>query len=239
MSTRTVGGHPQGDEVEQHLAAAAEYISIAESSDAARAAYEHAAGEIVAAMADDATLTYVSIAQRLKRSRPYVSDLVGWHQTGMKTPTPFSHGGQSEHRRGSDRAATKRIARERPDDFAEAFEQAPPEAKRKIAEQIASDPDVRLAAATYSETQRGRVKPNYVPHTAAHTEMRLQSRLSSAQHSLQDALTLANDLTKPGEDEDTLAKLGGLAKLLEAVRESYVSGASVDTWGSELFEEAS
>lgn len=220
--------------VERHLDAAREYIAIAESGDATRAAYAHAADEILSAQQSDSALTYASIARSLGRSHKYVVTLVRWRQSGSETATPFSHGGQSEHRRGSDRAATKRIARERPADFAEAFEQAPAEARREIAKQIAKSPDVRVEVAKHEADVVH--KPTPGRKTDKHVLWEFEADLDAAYRKLRQAFEKLGGVDQPGDSEDILAQIERLRQIVDVIDEAYRTGKSIDTWAAELWE---
>jgi hypothetical protein len=232
MSTTKVG---RRQDAEGHLAAAAEYIKIAESGDAARAAYLHAADEIIAAQKDDPSLTYTEIGKRIKRYHDYAGDLVRWRTSGAKTPTPFSHGGQSEHRAGSDKAAAKRVARERPEAFVAAFRDAPPAARKAIAKEITKAPEVRVEARKRDEEVPKR-KPSPVGPSSKQQLYEFESHLVSARRHLREALLFVAEITQPGEDQDILDLLAMLKDLVEANEESYRSGQSLDDWAHELWE---
>lgn len=77
---------------EQHLATAAAYIAVAESGDAKRAAYEAAADAILAAQADDATLTQAEVGRQLGKSRSWVVQLLAWRRSGDVHVHPFAAG---------------------------------------------------------------------------------------------------------------------------------------------------
>jgi hypothetical protein len=77
-------------EAETHLEKATAYIAVAESGDAKRAAYEQAADEILAAMADDAELTQKAVGERIGKAQAWVSKLLKWHDEGH-IGLPFSN----------------------------------------------------------------------------------------------------------------------------------------------------
>jgi hypothetical protein len=141
--------------------------------------------------------------------------------------------------RGISRGAElPRVARERPDAFAEAFEQAPPEAKRKIAEQISHSPEVRAAARKHDVEATTRRKPETVTPRIDHTLHEFESRLVSVRRLLRESLALVDGIDNPGEDEDITELLVFIGQMVEAVTESYRSGKSLDTWAWELYEKS-
>lgn len=73
-----------------HIEKAREYISIAESGDAKREAYTKAADEILAAKAEDPTLTQRQIGEQLDKSRTWIQDLLRWHKA-RDHGLPFSN----------------------------------------------------------------------------------------------------------------------------------------------------
>jgi hypothetical protein len=75
---------------ERHLDNAKAHIAVAESGDAKRAAYEQAADEILAAMADDSGLSTAHVAERIGKGQRWVQDLLKWRRAGARTSAPFS-----------------------------------------------------------------------------------------------------------------------------------------------------
>lgn len=118
---------------ENRLVRAKHYLAIAESKDSKREAYKRAAKEIVAHREITGD-TWKQIADALGRAPFYVTKLRDWFDAGCKTETPWAHGGDSDHRRGSDVAATKRILREQPMEVVErVINDLPPRRQAQIA----------------------------------------------------------------------------------------------------------
>ena len=225
-------------EVDRHLAAAAEDIAIAESGDAEGSAYEHAADHIIAAQELNPTLSFAEIDRRLgkaNRKSRYSSELVQWRRDPRGRATPYS--GPTAQNRASDRAKVNRAARERPADFAAAFEQAPPDAKRKIAEQIGQAPEVRIAARQADQRDEERRRPSPVPPRTDHMLYQAEGKLATAERSLRDFIAVINEIDQPGDDDDVIDRLDRIEQLAQAAREGYTTGKSIDTWALELYEE--
>lgn len=231
MPEGTLDRYGQG--VDAHLAAAVEFIAIAESGDAERSAYEHAADEIKAAMDEDPTLSQQAVADRVGKSRRWVRDLVQWRTSGQRG-APFADP-ENPSKRSAARDA-ERIAAERPDAFADAYEQAPPEAKRRIAERISHAPEVRSEARKRDHEAEQRRRPESIPPRADTALFNFEQRLVGARRYLRDALDLVNGIDQPGDDEDILELLGMLKQMVDAVDESYRSGQSLEAWAWELYE---
>jgi hypothetical protein len=219
--------------VERHLLAAAEFIAVAESGDAKRAAYEHAADEILAAQEEDPKLSLREIDRRLGRVSPYASKLVRWRKSGAQEPHPF---GGEEREESRIRWQAKRAASERPDAFVEAYRQAPPAAQQQISTQLAQEPTVRIAVRKRDTETTSQRQPSPVKSRADHTLYEFESRLVSARRDLREALALVDKLDAAGDDEDILALLRDCEGLLSAATEAYTSGKSIDTWAWELYE---
>jgi hypothetical protein len=233
----TVDRRAQGVDVERHLAAAVEYLAIAESGDAEKSAYEHAADEIIAAMEADPTLGQEAIGRRVGKSRMWVRRLVAWRTSGTSSASPFTREAREERGEASpDDSTAKKVARERPEAFAAAFEQAPPEAKRKIAQRISQAPEIRVEARKRDVEAETRRRPEAVPPRVDHTLYEFEARLVSARRNLREALALVDGIDNPGDDEDILELLGMLGQMVEATSEAYKSGKSLDTWAWELYE---
>jgi hypothetical protein len=81
---------------EQHLEKATAYIAVAESGDAKRAAYEQAADEILAALAEDETLTHRAVGERIGKSYRWVGTLLAWRREGHAHALPFARGEAQE-----------------------------------------------------------------------------------------------------------------------------------------------
>jgi hypothetical protein len=223
---------------EAHLLAAAEYLAIAESSDATRAAYEHAADEIIAAQKEDPTLSNVQVGRRLKRSERWVRDLLRWRPTASDSnPSPFTRAARAAHgATNPDDSTAKKVARERPDAFVKAFEQAPPEAKRQIAQRISRAPEVRSEARRRDVEAEQQRQPSPVQPRTDHALYEFEGRLVSARRNLREALALVDGIDSPGDDEDIIELLGMLKELVAANEDAYRSGKSLDTWAWELYE---
>lgn len=234
MSASKVDRREQGVEVERHLAAAVEYIAVAESGDAEKSAYEHAADEIIAAQAEDSTLSNVEIGRRVGKSRDWVRLLVQWRTNGDDV-APFGAQRQTQDRNVSGARTT---ARNRPDDFAQAFEDAPPEAKRQIAERISHDPDVRAEARKRDQEFTEQRQPSPIPPRADSVLYEFEAELVAVRRRLRNALSLANKIDTPGNDEDILDLLAMLKELVDANDQAYRSGQSLDAWAWELYEKA-
>lgn len=121
-----------------HLAKAKEYIAKGEGY------YRKAADEIIAAKQADSTLSNRAIGERIGKSRDWVRLLVQARTNGDEV-APFAK------RPTDDSGAAKRVARERPEELADAIESAPPEARRRAVEAIsnaaADDPETRASIA--------------------------------------------------------------------------------------------
>jgi hypothetical protein len=232
MSAPKVSHRAQG--VERHLAAAAEYISIAESGDAEKTAYEHAADEIIAAQQEDSTLTLRDVDRRLGRGSDYAGRLVRWRTSAAPARQPF--GGANENAR-KDLVHARKVARERPDAFVAAFEQAPPDAKQKIAERLSRTAEVRLEARKRDLETAKHTRPNLVPPRTDHMLYEAQSKLATAERVLREFIAIINELDQPGNDEDIIEQLARIEQLAQAAHEGYTTGKSIDTWALELWEQ--
>lgn len=232
MPSTTVG---RRQDAEGHLAAAAEYIAIAESGDAERSAYEHAAIEIEAAMKDDPTLTNVQAGKAVGKSKDYVARLLkalDRARAGESFTVDWQNDGRSRDVSGADRTA-----RERPEAFVEAFRKAPPAARKAIAKEISRAPEVRIEA-LQRETEEPKRKPSPVKQSTNQVLYEYESKLVSARRSLRDALALVDGINQPGADEDILDLLKMLKGLVQVNDEAYRSGKSLDEWAWELYERA-
>jgi hypothetical protein len=231
MPSTTVG---RRQDAENHLAAAKEYIRIAESGDPERSAFEHAAIEIEAAMKDDPSLTKAQVARNIGKGHDYVGTLLRALARGRETGEfriDWRRGSQPREERGA-----KRLAREHPDTFVEAFRAAPPAARKAIAKEISKAPEVRIAARKRDEEPAR--KPSSVKKHGDHVLYEYEGKLVSARRSLRDALALVDQVDQAGEDQDILDLLGMLKGLVEANDEAYRSGKSLDAWAWELYEKA-
>lgn len=220
--------------VERHLAAAKEYIAIAESGDAERSAYEHAALEIEAAMQDDPGLTNVKVGKMIGKDEVTVRRLraaLRRARDGEEFRVEWSRGAP----RGA-KGEVERTARERPEAFVEAFRTAPVEARKAIAKEISKAPEVRAEARKRDSEAETTRKPSPVKPRIDRTLYEFESRLVSARRDLREALALVDGIDQPGEDEDILGLLEMLKGLVAANNEAYRSGKSLDTWAWELYE---
>lgn len=220
--------------VEQHLAAAVEYIAIAESADAKIVAYEHAADEIIVAQRDDPTLSFREIGVHVGKSKDWVHKLVQWRTSvDGRRHLPFADGPAGRDRNA---VGARKIARERPEDFAAAYESAPPDARREIAERLSRDPDVRTEVHKRHAERQEQSRPAPVPERSDHSLYAFESRLVTARRALREALALSNGVESPGDDDDILELIEMLRQLVDAVGSSYRSGQSLDSWAQELYE---
>jgi len=230
MSEETVR---REQDAEAHLLAAAEFIAIAESGDAERSAYEHAAIEIEAAMQDDPSLTQREVGRRIGKSDHYVRRL-------LRALAIASDGGEFrvDWQRGAIRRqdVVEHVANKRPEAFAAAFDQAPPEAKRQIIERIAESPELRVEVRKRDNETTAKRRPSPVQPRTDHNLYEFESRLVSARRDLREALALIDRIDSPGDDEDILDLLRDCEGLLSAAAEAYRSGKSIDTWAWELYE---
>jgi hypothetical protein len=234
MPSQKVRGREQGAEVERHLAAAAEYVAVAESSDPEKSAYEHAADEMI--VLRELGVSFIEIDRRLGKTTrgSYSGALVRWRNSGsFDERGPFSEASGKPNR---DQSGARKIARERPQDFAAAFEQAPPDAKRQIAERISHAPEVRTEARKRDHEADQRRQPSPVPPRTDHTLYEFESKLVSARRLLREALALVDRIDQPGDDEDIIDLLEQIKQYGEAVDATYRSGKSMDTWAQELYE---
>ena len=237
MPSSTVG---RRRDAEGHLAAAAEYIKIAESGDAERSAYEHAALEIEAAMEDDPGLTHAVISKQLGKSRDFVGRLLRSLARARAEGTQFSvdWGRGSHSTKKEEQQVLNRLAREQPKEFVRLFEQAPPAARKAIAKEIAKAPEVRIEARLRDQDEPVR-RPSPVKKGTQQTLYQFESHLVSARRNLREALALVAEMTQPGDDEDIIDLLSMLKGLVEANAEAYRSGKSLDDWAWELYERSS
>lgn len=136
------------------IARAAAFIAIAESGDAKREAYERAADEILLARREDPTLTWRQIGARLGRHERLPRELVAWREEGREG-LPHS---DAAHGRDRNAVGARKIAREQPDVFADAFAKAPPEQQRKIADAIASTPARKVLREATEDDQDRRAR---------------------------------------------------------------------------------
>jgi hypothetical protein len=235
MPSKKLDRREQGAEVERHLAAAAEDIAIAEAGDSRRTAYERAADHIIAAQEVDPALSLREIDRRLRRGSKggYAGGLLQWRREGREG-LPFSDVAAGRDR---DAVGTRRLARERPDDFAEAFEQAPADAKRQIAEQISKAPEVRAEARKRDHEEEQRRRPSPVPPRTDHMLYQVEGKQATAERALRECIALINELDQPGDDEDVIERFDRIEQLAQAAREGYTTGKSIDTWAMELWEE--
>lgn len=133
---------------EKHLEEAAAFIAVAESGDAKQAAYRRAAEEIEAAKRADPELTNRQIAGRIGKHESWVGRLL--HALAC---AGASGDFRVDWQRG-DRLASE--AREKPDAFVRAYQQAPPKVQRQIAKQVAADPFVQQEVSRHNAQERKR-----------------------------------------------------------------------------------
>lgn len=137
---------------EKHLDEAAAFIAVAESGDAKQAAYRRAAEEIAAAKVADPELSNREAARRIGKSDKYVAALLDALRSALRTGEFHL-----EWQRGDrDRVGAEKIAREQPEAFAAAYQQAPPKVQRQIAKQIAADPFVQQEVSRRNAQERKR-----------------------------------------------------------------------------------
>lgn len=117
--------------IDRRLNAAKKYIAKGDEF------YEKAADEIVAAQKEDPTLSYPEIGRRVGKSRTWVRTLVQWRTSGMTSPTPHAR----EENAHQDITSTRRVARERPEEFA------------RVAAKAMEDPHIAQAVAANSSPQ--------------------------------------------------------------------------------------
>lgn len=121
---------------EKHLVEAAAFIAVAESSDAKLAAYRKAAEEIEAAKQADSSLTNREIGGRIGKGHAYVGRLLNALDRA-RSSGEF----QIDWQRGDrEIVGTEKVAREQPEAFVRAFNQAPPKVQRQIAQQMVAEP---------------------------------------------------------------------------------------------------
>jgi uncharacterized protein YllA (UPF0747 family) len=185
-------------------------------------------------MQEDPTLTQAKVAKRLGKGKDYVGRLLMALSRARDTGT-FEVDWKN-YGRNRDEIGAKKVAREQPDAFVDAFNAAPPAAKRKIAAGISRAPEVRAEARkrdTEAETKR---KPSPVKPRVDHTLYEFEARLVSARRNLREALALVDGIDNPGDDEDIIELIAMLRQMIDAVDETYRSGKSLDTWAWELYE---
>lgn len=216
--------------VERHLDAAREYIAIAESGDAVREAYAHAADEIIAAQEDDPSLTAAQISKKVGKHNRYALGLIEWRKSGREG-LPFSDAAAGRDRNA---VGARKVAREDPEGFVAAFEQAPPEARRKIAKQIAKSPDVRIEVAKHEADVVHKPMPGR--KTDKHVLWEFEADLDAAYRKLRQAFEKLGGVDQPGDSEDILAQIERLRQIIDVIDEAYRTGKSIDTWAAELWE---
>jgi hypothetical protein len=125
---------------ERHLEEAAAFIAVAESGDAKRAAYRKAAEEIEAAKRADQDLSNSEIGRRIGKGHVWVGRLLAALDRA-RAGDDFRIDWQRKDR---EVVGAEKVAREQPDAFVQAFEQAPPKVQRQIARQMVSTPAGRF-----------------------------------------------------------------------------------------------
>jgi hypothetical protein len=121
---------------ERHLEEATAFIAVAESGDAKQAAYRRAAEEIEAAKLADPSLSNSEIARRIGKAYSYPARL-------LDALSRAREGGEFRidwQRKDRDQTGAEKVAREQPDAFVRALNQAPTKVQRQIARQIAAEP---------------------------------------------------------------------------------------------------
>jgi hypothetical protein len=222
---------------QQHLDAAREYIAVAESEDAKRTAYEHAADEVLAAMAADPTLGPKAIGKQIGKSHEWVRKLLRWRTSANPSWSPFTRDAREHAGDASpDDSTARKVARERPAVFAKAYEDAPVEARREIARQIAADPEIRVEARKQDAAAEAARRPSPVPPRGDLTLYQFEARLSTAYGALKQALELLGEVNQPGDDDDVLAAIHRIRQMADVIEEAYRTGKSLDTWAAELYE---
>lgn len=203
------------------LARAKKYLAIAESKDASREAYKQAVAEVVAHKKETGD-SNPEIAVKLGRVRnaddkaersnggKYVASLLRWHDSGYKTETPFAHGGESEHRKGSDKSATKRILREQPvEEIQEMLDDLPDEAVEKLSQATESTKVTRRLypdqpKPTHEKaTQRAKAKDTEtLKASPVEASARLGSVIGSARAAVRAVVKQYQEFQALVEDED-------------------------------------
>jgi hypothetical protein len=74
-----------------------------------------------------------------------------------------------------------------------------------------------------------------VTHATYDMTAAFRAELQKAKRYLRDALALANQIDRPGDDEDILDLLRELRGLTVLCRECYRTGRGVDEWACELW----
>jgi hypothetical protein len=139
---------------DKHLAAAAEFIAIAESGDAKRLAYEKAADEILAAQAADPSLTQIAITRRLGKSRDWISLLLKWRRLDVH---------EREERMPFYNSAAQSRYRERQ-------EPTRPEDRIEMATKLMGDPEVVKGVLATPARARSEIKMAIHRENAKHRE---------------------------------------------------------------------
>jgi hypothetical protein len=225
-------------EAETHIESAIKYVKIAESEDASIAAYEQAADSIMAAQKADPTLSLSEISRRMGRGHDYAGSLVRWRTSESRThkaSSPFARTEDYSNKRST--ATVNRVANEDPDKYVKAYEEASPEAKRKIAEKISKDPAIKHETIKRLTSIKPNTNVRTVKTGLALTLMEFQSKLYSAEGALRKALEIIGSVDQPGDDENIIQRIADIKRLAGFIDEVYQEGKARDTWGWELFEE--
>ena len=214
-----------------HLAAAADYIAKGDDF------YLKAADEVAAWLDEDAGRTQKQAAEGVGKSIRWVQTLLknrairlANSDADVTQPIDWDRGSHGT------KAEFERTVAEKPERVAEAIEKAPPEAKRKIAEQVSKDPDVRAAARKRDIEDHEKREPEQVPPRDDSVLFQFESKLVSTRRLLREAIALVDQIDQPGDDEDIIETLNMIEQLAQAAREAYTSGKSLDTWAQELYE---
>jgi hypothetical protein len=146
------------------------------------------------------------IARYLSRSRTWVTDVLAWDGTGTLY-------GKDTERRQLD--AAKQVLRESSEEEIHTLVAGlPHDTKRKIERAVEREQNIELV----------KVSPNPLG-----VEVKIAQKVSRARVLLHEARELCGSVDRPGDDEDIIDDLDLLAREVQATKEAYISGESIDT----------
>ena len=165
--------------------------------------YRRAKPEIELAQQNGANTS--EIARYLSRSRTWVMDVLAWDGIGTLY-------GKDTERRQLD--AAKQVLRESSEQEIQTLVAGlPRDTRKKIQNAVAKDSGEKI-----------KVSPNPLS-----VVVKFAQKISGARVLLHEARELCGSIDQPGDDEDILDDLDLLAREVEATKEAYISGESVDT----------
>lgn len=214
-----------------HLEKARGYIARGEEF------YRRAAEEIVAAMAEDSTLSYRAVASHLDRSHAWVQDIVRWHTNGKSTrdnresaPTPYAEQSGAVAKRHARSVLSKATAA----DLKEALPQDEDQLARiadaayqRLSEKRSEQRETARANRRAVRSERV-VEPDATPYRMVMVEF---GRVSEA---LSSVTRIAAETTWSEERSERLVRmLGKLRGLVDLAEESIMQEREID-WDAAL-----